>query len=194
MRLPLALRVAVYLIVADGLFALYLGEFLEGRGLLVVGVLLVASALVQARATATWRLLGTRFVVPVAALASVVDIAYLTESVLDALVRLLLFLVLYKLATLQTVRDTRTVSFMAFFMLVAASGSALGVGFFFAFVLFVVLMSWIALLQHVTGEAASGLAAGAQPVPTRHLVALASVAAVGVFLVAGSLFFLLPRV
>src|SRR5262249_50024468 len=106
----------------------------------------------------------------------------------------LLFLVLYKLATLQTVRDTRTVSFMAFFMLVAASGSALGVGFFFVFVVFVGLMSWIALLQHVTGEAASGLTAGLQPVPTRHLVALASVAALAVFLVAGGLFFLLPRV
>src|SRR5215510_4273740 len=158
MPLPLMLRIAVYLLVGDGLLALYVGEFLEGRGILLVAMLLVASALLQARSSATWRLLGARFVVPIAALASVVDVAYLTESVLDALVRLLLFLVLYKLATLQTVRDTRTVSFMAFFMLVAASGSALGVGFFFAFVVFVGLMSWIALLQHVTGEAASGLA------------------------------------
>ena len=192
MRLPIALRIAVYLLVANGLFALYLGEFLEPRGVLLVGVLLVASALIQARATATWRLLGARFVVPLAALASVADIAYLTEGVLDALVRLLLFLVLYKLATLQTVRDTRMVSFMAFFMLVAASGSAFGVGFFFAFILFVGLMSWIALLQHVTGEAAG--AAGGQPVPTRHLVRLAAVAAVGVFIVTGGLFFILPRV
>jgi protein-glutamine gamma-glutamyltransferase len=192
MRLPLALRIAVYLLVANGLFALYLGEFLEPRGILLVGVLLVSSAIIQARATATWRLLGVRFVVPLAALASVVDIAYLTEGVLDALVRLLLFLVLYKLATLQTVRDTRMVSFMAFFMLVASSGSAFGVGFFFAFVLFVGLMSWIALLQHVTGEAAA--VAESQPVPTRHLVVLAVVAALAVLVVAGGLFFILPRV
>ena len=194
MPLPLTLRIAVYLLVTDGLFALYLGEFLQGRGIVLVGVLLVASALIHARANATWRILGARFVVPLAALASVVDVAYLTENVLDALVRLLLFLVLYKLAMLQTVRDTRTVSFMAFFMLVAASGSAFGVGFFFAFVLFVVLMSWIALLQHVTGESAGGPATGTQPVPTPNLVVLAGVAAVAVFLVAGGLFFVLPRV
>jgi transglutaminase-like putative cysteine protease len=192
--LPFALRIAAYLLVADGLFALYLGEFLEGRGILLVGVLLVASALVQARASASWRVVGTRFVVPLAAVASVVDVAYLTESVLDALVRLLLFLVLYKLATAQTVRDTRTVSFMAFFMLVASTGSAFGVGFFFAFVLFVGLMSWIALLQHVTSEAAGGLVVGTPAVSTRHLVALAGVAALAVYLVAGGLFFVLPRV
>jgi transglutaminase-like putative cysteine protease len=133
--------------------------------------------------------------VPLAALASVVDIAYLTTSVLDALVRLLLFLVLYKLATLQSVRDSRTVAFLAFFMLVAASGSAFGVGFLFAFVSLVGLLSWIALLQHLVSESTTaGLAAGGETVATRHLVGLASVAAAAVFVVAGGLFFLLPRV
>ncbi len=81
--------------------------------------------------------------------------------------RLLLFLVLYKLATLQTVRDSRTVAFLAFFMLVAASGSAFGVGFLFAFVAFVGLLSWIALLQHLVSESHAGPAAGAETVPTR---------------------------
>ena len=79
---------------------------------------------------------------------------YLAENVLDALVRLLLFLVLYKLATLRSVKETRTIAFLAFFMLVASSGSAFGVGFLFAFVGFVALLSWIALLQHVASEAA----------------------------------------
>jgi protein-glutamine gamma-glutamyltransferase len=194
MTMPLALRIAVYLLVADGLFALYLGEFLDGRGVLLVAVLLVGTWLVQSRTEVPKRLLGIRLLVPLAALASVVDIAYLTESVLDALVRLLLFLALYKLATLQSVRDTRMVSFLAFFMLVAASASAFGVGFFFAFVAFVGLLSWIALLQHLTGEAIAGLASGTVPVPTRHVVTLAAAAAVSVFVVAGGLFFLLPRV
>ena len=131
---------------------------------------------------------------PVAALASVVDVAYLAQNSLDALVRLLLFLVLYKLATLRSVKETRTIAFLSFFMLVASSGSAFGVGFLFAFVGFVALLSWIALLQHVASEAVAGPGPLGEPVPTRSLVGLASIAAVGIFLVAGGLFFLLPRV
>jgi transglutaminase-like putative cysteine protease len=92
------------------------------------------------------------------------------------------------------VGETRTIAFLAFFMLVASSGSAFGVGFLFAFVGFVALMSWIALLQHVASEAAAGPAAGAEAFPTRSLVGLATTAAVAVFLVAGGLFFILPRV
>ncbi|HEY7140589.1 MAG TPA: hypothetical protein VIE44_10850, partial [Methylomirabilota bacterium] len=185
MALPVVLRIALYLLVADGLFALYLAEFLDIRALLLVAVLFVSTWLIQLRAKALitgWA--GGRLLVPLAALASVVDIAYLTTSVLDALVRLLLFLVLYKLATLQSVRDSRTVAFLAFFMLVAASGSAFGVGFLFAFVSLVGLLSWIALLQHLVSESTTaGLAAGGETVATRHLVGLASVAAVAVFLV-----------
>jgi transglutaminase-like putative cysteine protease len=195
MAMPLVLRVALYLLVADGVFALYLAEFLGARGALLVVGLLVASWLVQPRTPgSTGRLPGGRLLVPVAALASVVDVLYLAENVLDALVRLLLFLVLYKLATLRNVRETRTVAFLAFFMLVASSGSAFGVGFLFAFVGFVALLSWIALLQHVASEAAAGPGGGVEAFPTRSLVALASVAAVSVFLVAGGLFFVLPRV
>ena len=141
------------------------------------------------------RLAGGRLLVPLAALASVVDVAYLTDSVLDALVRLLLFLVLYKLATLQTVRDSRTVAFLAFFMLVAASGSAFGVGFLFAFVGFVGAAQ-LDRAPPAPGEREPRPArpAGAETVPTRHVTALAGAAAVAVFLVAGGLFFLLPRV
>ena len=195
MTLPLVLRIALYLLVADGLFAIYLAEFLGMRGVLLVSALLVAAWLLQPRSGTAGRLPGGRALVPLAALASVVDVAYLTDSVLDALVRLLLFLVLYKLATLQSVRDSRTVAFLAFFMLVAASGSAFGVGFLFAFVAFVGLLSWIALLQHLVSESHARLpSAGAETVPTRYVTALAGAAAVAVFVVAGGLFFLLPRV
>jgi transglutaminase-like putative cysteine protease len=193
--MPLALRTALYLLVADGLFALYLGEFLGLRGILLVSMLLVGTWFLQPRTrSSTGRLVGGRLLVPLAALASAVDIAYLAGSVLDALVRLLLFLVVFKFATLRTVRDSRTVAFLAFFMLVAASGSAFGVGFLFAFVGFVGLLSWIALLQHVAGEAMAWPGAGTEAVPMRQLVVLASVAAVSVFAVAGGLFFVLPRV
>ena len=196
MTLPIVLRLALYALVADGVFALYVADFLGARGALLVGALLAAAWCLQPRTPGgAGRLASARLLVPLAALASVVDIAYLTESVLDALVRLLLFLILYKLATLQTVRDSRTVAFLAFFMLVAASGSAFGVGFLFAFVGFVGLLSWIALLQHFVSETAAGTAAGSEAVPhTRYLLGLAGAGGVAVFLVAAGLFFVLPRV
>jgi transglutaminase-like putative cysteine protease len=56
------------------------------------------------------------------------------------------------------------------------------------------LLSWIALLQHVVGEVDAGPGPATDPVPMRHLAGLAGVAAVSVFLVAGGLFFVLPRV
>lgn len=196
MTLPIVLRLALYALVADGVLALYVADFLGARGALLVGALLAAAWCLQPRTPGgPGRLASARLLVPIAALASVVDIAYLTESVLDALVRLLLFLILYKLATLQTVRDSRTVAFLAFFMLVAASGAAFGVGFLFAFVGFVGLLCWVALLQHFVGETAAGTAAGSEAVPhTRYLLGLAGAGGVAVFLVAAGLFFVLPRV
>jgi hypothetical protein len=195
MTMPLALRIALYLIVADGLFALYLAEFVGPRGMCLVLGLLVATWVLQPRGSERpGRLARARLLVPVAAAGSIVDLLYLAENILDALVRLLLFLVLYKLATLRTVRDTRTIAFLAFFMLVASSGSAFGVGFLFAFVGFVVLLSWIALLQHVASETAIGPGAGGEPLPGRSLVLLATVSALSMLVVAGGLFFVLPRV
>ena len=193
--MPFLLRVALYLIVLDGLLALYLAEFVgPNAALLVLGLLLAAWIVQPRRPGQTGHLPGSRLLVPVAAVASLLDVAYLSENVLEALVRLLLFLVIYKLATLQSVRDTRTIAFLAFFMLVASSGSAFGVGFLFAFVGFVVLLSWIALLQHVASEAAVGPGSAPEPIPTRSLAGLAAVAALSLFVVAGGLFFVLPRV
>jgi transglutaminase-like putative cysteine protease len=192
----LSLRVALYLLVLDGLAALYLGEFLGPHGLVLVLLLLVATWLAQARVLAApgGRPRGAGLLVPLAALGSLADIAYVAENVLDALVRLLLFLVLYKLAVLRTVPETRAITFLAFFMLVSASTSAFGVGFLFVFVIFVGLVSGVTLLQHVQGEAGRRAAASVEPIPARELVGLAAVGAVAVFGVAAGLFFLLPRV
>ena len=95
MTLPIVLRLALYALVADGVLALYVADFLGARGALLVGALLAAAWCLQPRTPGgAGRLASARLLVPLAALASVVDIAYLTESVLDALVRLLLFLIL----------------------------------------------------------------------------------------------------
>jgi hypothetical protein len=119
---PPAVRVALGLLVADGLAALYLGELLGPLGLAIAGAGVVASyggGWLRARLAARgW--LG-RLVVPAAAAASILDVMVLATIVLDALARLVCFLVVYKLFTLRTVRDSRVIGFLAFFMLVAAS-------------------------------------------------------------------------
>src|SRR5262245_34827104 len=132
---PLTVRIALGLLVADGLAGLYLGELLGPIGLAVAGAGVIASY------GADWlrpRLGGAgwagRLVAPAAAVASALDLAVLAPTLLDALARLVSFLVVYKLFTLRTVRDSRAIAFLAFFMLVAASSSAFGLGYLFVFV------------------------------------------------------------
>lgn len=194
MPVPGLLRLVVCGLVADGVLALYHAEFLATAGLALVALLGVAACLFQARGPdALTSLPGGRWIVPVAALASTADLLYLSASILDALARLLLFLVLYKLATLRTVPDTRSIAFLAFFMLVLASTSAFGVGFLFALVAFVLLASWVALVQHVLIDESGGAVTG-DPIPRRALAGLAGTAALAVVVIAGGLFFALPRV
>jgi transglutaminase-like putative cysteine protease len=196
MKPLLSLRLTLYLLVADGVVALHLGDFLGAHGLTLVLVLLAATWLAQTRALASdgTRLPGLGLLVPLAALASVVDLVYVADSILDALVRLLLFLVLYKLALLRSVTETRAVAFMAFFMLVAASTSAFGVGFLFVFVVFIGLVSAVALLQHVLAEAGRRETPPPDRIPARALAGLAAGAAIAVFVATAGLFFVLPRV
>jgi hypothetical protein len=200
MTVPAALRVALYLLVADGVAALYLADFVGPRGVALVAAGLAASW--WAEALARWsgaRLPVDRVVVPVVAAASLVDVLFVAATVLDGLVRLLLFLVLYKLFTLASLRDTRVVSFLAFFMLVAASTSAFGIGFFFVFVSFVIVATWVTLLQHVLLESEPRydrtVVGGDDWVGHRRvLLGLALGAAGGVILLTAGLFFVLPRV
>ncbi|MGH7318681.1 MAG: transglutaminase TgpA family protein [Candidatus Rokuibacteriota bacterium] len=197
---PTTLRIALYLLVLDGVAALYLGEFLGPPGIAAAGVALVLCwwhAGWRHRIASTSRV--ARAVVPLVAVASVVDVLYLAETALDALVRLLFFLIFYKLLTLGSVRDTRTVAFLAFFMLVAASASAFGVGFLFVFVTFVVLATWVLMLQQVLSESDAGqhrTVVGPNPrgARSRALFGLALGASVGAALITGALFFVIPRV
>src|SRR5262249_30229252 len=138
-----------------------------------------------------------RGLVVLAAVLSTVDVLYLAETVLDGLVRLLLFLVVYKLLTQRTVAESRTVSFLALFMLIASAVSAFGVGFLGVVVAFTVLVIWVALYQNAALEAAPGpgrVVLGGPRIPTASLLGLAGAAAAGVLLLASALFIVLPRV
>ncbi|HLE44047.1 MAG TPA: transglutaminaseTgpA domain-containing protein, partial [Methylomirabilota bacterium] len=197
---PALLRLALYLLVADGLAALYLGDLLASPTAGLVGLALAGSVGAdRLRARLRPRPFLGRLLMPLVAAASALDILVLAASVLDGLVRLLLFLVVYKLWTVRTVRETRTVGFLAFFMLVAASASAFGVGFLFVFVAFVVLATWVTLYQQMLLEA--------EPGPDRVVVApdgpaewgwplfgLAVAAALAAIVITAVLFFVIPRI
>jgi transglutaminase-like putative cysteine protease len=197
MRPPLAVRIALGLLVADGLAALYLGELLGPIALALAGAGVVASygaAWLEARLGAA-RWLG-RLVAPAAAVASTLDMAILAPTLLDALARLVCFLVVYKLVTLRTVRDSRAIAFLAFFMLVAASSSAFGVGYLFVFVGFVVLATWLAVVQQVLveSEPAPHRTVVGPAVRGRGLTLVAGGAALAALVVTSVLFFIIPRV
>ena len=194
----LAVRIAAYLLVADGLVGLVLAGLLGPAGLAVVGAALVLSWWQAAiRARIHTRALGA-VLVGVAAVASAVDLLYIAETVLDGLVHMLLFLVLARLFTADSVKDARTVAFLAFFMLVAASSAAFGVGFLFVFIAFLLLSTWLLLLQHILMESEPGpdrsVAGSPQWASPRMLLGLAAGASIATFFITTALFFVIPRV
>jgi transglutaminase-like putative cysteine protease len=197
MEPSLTLRIALYLLVLDGLVALYLGDFVGPAGL---GGLVLALA--ASWAWRHWRpgaeippALDRALVTAVAA-GFVADLLWLAETWVDAPPRLLIFLVVYKLFTLRTVRDSRTVAFLAFFMLAFASASAFGVGFLFVFVAFVLLSTWLLVLQQVELEAApaAGRVTVGPPVTPVRLFALALTAWLAATAITAVLFFAIPRI
>ena len=194
---PLAVRIALTVLVLDGLVGLYLGELLGPLGLAIAGAGVVASFGVdwlRARlATPAW---VERLAPPAIAIGSSLDAVVLATTFLDAATRLACFLVLYKLWTLRTVRDSRTIAFLVFFMLVAASSSAFGVGYLFVFVGFVALGTWLAVVQHVLVEAepAPDRTVVGPAVRGRGLTVIAGGAALAALVVTGLLFFVIPRV
>jgi transglutaminase-like putative cysteine protease len=194
----LSLRVATYLLVADGIAALHLGGLLGG----------VAAALVATAAAASWsppaaiaraaaaRRLGAALAV-LATAASLLDLLYVSQSVLDALARLLLFLLVYRLFTRRTLRDSRDIAFLSFFMLVVVSPATSGVGFLLVFVVFLVVGTWTLMLYHVLSEAErASVPAGANPTAGlgRDLLALSVAASAATVVITAGLFFVIPRV
>jgi transglutaminase-like putative cysteine protease len=149
-----ALRIALYILVADGVAALYLGGLLGATGVMVVGAAAAASWW-QARLRARLghvRGLGPA-VVALAGLALGAEVVWLATSMLDAFTHLLVFLLLYRLYTRRTLRDARDVAFLAFFMLVAVSPIVLGAVYLLLVAIFLVAGIWTLMLRHVLLEA-----------------------------------------
>jgi len=194
-----ALRVAAYLLAADGIAALALAGIVGPVGLGLVGAGMLASLgspRLAERLGAGPRLASA--LVGVAAVAAVVDLVYLADTVLDGLVHLLLFLVVARLCTLRSPGDARVVAFLAFFMLVAASSASFGVSFLAVFVGYLLLATWLLLLQHLLVEAEPAprrvVLAGGPAGSARGLLVLAAAAAATTLAITAVLFFVIPRV
>jgi transglutaminase-like putative cysteine protease len=188
-----ALTAAIYLLVADGVAALYLGDLLGLPGFLLLLTLVAGS---------WWQEPLRRLVEPIPWLgvvlvglaggALVVEIVTAATGMLDVFTHLLVFLLLVKLYTLRSLRDARDVTFLAFFMLVAASPVTTSVVFLGLFVTFLVVGTWLLMLRHLLYEA--DIMAGPTGRIGREVLRLALAASVVTVLVTGLLFLLIPRI
>jgi hypothetical protein len=194
-----ALTVAVYLLVANGTAALFLGGLIGVAGLVGLGVLVAGSGWRAPLRQQIERLprLG-RVILPLAAAALAVEIALFAPSMLDVFTHLLIFLALVKLYTRRTRRDARDLAFLTFFMLVAASPVTTSVVFLALFVSFLVVGTWLLMLRHVSNEADEASASPLTRPPTlgfgRDLFGLSLAASAATIVVTGLLFVVIPRV
>lgn len=197
----LALRLVTYLMVGTGVAALY------GAGLIgPLGAALVALAILvgwgheQARERGAVRPVLGWSLVATAAVATTVDLFYLAYSLLDGMVHLLLFLILLRLFVRRGLRDLRDAGLLSFFMLVAAAAISFNVSFLFVFVIFLMLGTSMLMLNHVVTELEQAGQRGAAGTAARRvffrgpLTRVSLVAAAITFSLAGSLFFIIPRV
>jgi len=188
-----ALTAAIYLLVADGVAALFLGGMLGVSGLALVAGLIVGSWWQE---SLRQRLASVPRLGPVllglAGGAVVVEIAVGAVGLLDAFTHLLVFLLLAKLYTLRTLRDARDITFLSFFMLVATSPVTTSVVFLGLFVIFVVVGTWLLMFRHVLYEA--DIVAGPTARIGREILNLALAGSAATVLVTAVLFVVIPRV
>jgi transglutaminase-like putative cysteine protease len=193
-----ALRIAVYLLVADGLAALHLGGLLGLPALALVSAAVVVSWWQESfrhRFERPW--LGV-VLVGVGGAGLVAEIVTGAAALLDVFTHLLVFLLLIKLYTRRTPRDARDIAFIAFFMLVAVAPVTTSVVFLGLFVAFLVVGTWLLMLRHMASEAdnATAEALPGRPVTIlrRDLLGLSLDASAATIAATALLFVIIPRV
>src|SRR5215475_1344142 len=196
----LALRLVTYLLVGVGVVALLLAGLLDPLGGVILALALIGSwAIDQVRDRMPVRPAFGWALVTTAAFAIGIDLLYLAQNLLDGMVHLLLFFILLRLFRRRSLKDLRDAGFLSFFMLVAASAVTFNVSFLFVFIAFLVLGTWMLILHHLVGErerartGAAELASGGLG-PRSPLFRMSLVAAAGTFILAGVMFFVIPRV
>ena len=197
----LALRLVTYLMVCTGVAALYLANLIGAAGAaLVVLAILVSWGHEHARERGAVRPALGWSLVAAAAVAIAVDLFYLAYSLLDGMVHLLLFLILLRLFARRGLRDLRDAGLLSFFMLVAAASISFSLGFLLVYITFLLLGTWMLILNHVVTELEqAGWPGDAATVARRvffrgPLTQVSLVAAAITLSLAAGLFFVIPRV
>ncbi len=201
MLVRLGFQICTYLLVVDGLAALALAGLLEPHWWPFVMVVVAGSwwhEAIRSRVTAVVR--HHQLLMLLAVGFFVLDLLYLAESLLDGFVHLLLFALFYKLCTRRTLRDSRDVLLLSFFMLVGASTLTVSVGFLLILMVFLLVGTWTLGLYHLMWE--SEHSAPDQPsavieahrLVTPSLLGLSVVASIASLLFTLLFFFVIPRV
>ena len=201
MSVRLAFQICTYLLIVDGLAALALAGLLEPAWWPFIILVVMASWLHEAVRARVSAVVQHRHLITILAVGFfALDLLYLAESLLDGFVHLLLFALLYKLYTRRTLRDSRDLLLLSFFMLVAASALTVSVGFLLILIVFLLLGTWTFVLYHVMWEAeknAPDQAAAlieSRDLVTPSLLGLSVAAAVASLLLTALFFVVIPRV
>lgn len=201
MPFPLFFKLTLYLLVLDAFGALYLTGILDWIGL--VGLLLTILGSwwadeIRVR-TPNYRRLWDA-ITAVFLVYAVLDLLFLAESFIAAVIHLLLFLQAYKLFNARTHRDLMDLFILTFLQLVAASTLTISFGFLLVFCLYMILGTWGLILFHLKRETdlalperSRELLAGSDLVAPGFLLSSVGVAVASLLLTL-AIFFVIPRV
>ncbi len=200
MSFPFLFKLTLYCLTLDALAALYLTDLVATPTLFVLAFTLGVSWWVDRLRPAIpnyrrlWEVITVIFLVY-----AVLDLAFLADSFLAAMVHLLLFLLAYKLYNTRSHRDLLDIFLLTFLMLVSAALLTTSFGFLLVFCLYMVLGVWGSILFHLRREAdlampdRSGEALAAPGLVTPGFLCSSLSVAVVSLLLTLVIFFLIPR-
>ncbi len=186
-------QLSSFLLMADGLAALWLAELLGPFETLAFGAGLVLAFRGTGHGLSIRaRRIAQRVAIAMLAIFLAADLLYLADSLLHGLIRLLTLLGILKLWLRTHDRDVRDCYIISFFQLVAASAATTNMAFVVVFLAFLFLGVWAFVLLHLKQEGTTlGPEWNAMParlLPTSVVVSLTAL------LVAAALFVAIPRV
>ena len=150
-------RLSSFLLIGDGLLALWLADLLGSAETLLVGLGLILGFRSEAQSLSPRsRRIAQRIAMGLLPLLLAADVLYLADSLLHGLIHLLTLLGLLKLFLRTTDRDFRDLFIISFFQLMAASATTTNMGFLVVFLSYLFLGIWTFLLLHLKQEGADG--------------------------------------
>jgi transglutaminase-like putative cysteine protease len=198
---PKFFKLTLYLLVLDAFGALYLTGIL-GR-LALVGILIPILGSWWADKIRVhipnyrrlWDILTAVFLVY-----GILDLLFLAESLIAAVIHLLLFLQIYKLYNARSHRDLLDIFILTFLQLIAACTLTISLGFLLVFCLYMILGTWGLILYHLKHETERALPersrellAGSDLVAPSFLFSSVGVAVTSLLLTL-VIFFAIPRI